>query len=123
MPRKPKLNSGKSLTIHAKTLSDEEKIRAFKELHARNFDLELNSTIMEAINTFLKKHNWPPGNSQTVMEVFCNPKRADAQQCSICEETAIGKAKATNGWQGLLCQRHYEQSRDARLLRKWKPIC
>ena len=67
MPRRPNLNSGKSITIHAKTAIHEEKIKAFKEIHARNFDLEIQSTLMEAINRFLAKHNYPPGNSQTLL--------------------------------------------------------
>lgn len=67
MPRRPKLNSGKSLTIHAKNPSDIERIKAFKEIHARNFDLEIQGTMMEAVNRFLAKHNYPPGNSQTLL--------------------------------------------------------
>ena len=67
VPRKPNLHSGKSITIHAKTISDEERIRAFKEIHARNFDLEIQTTVMEAVNRFLAKHHYPPGNSQTLL--------------------------------------------------------
>lgn len=67
MPRKPNLNSGKSITFHAKTPAHEERIKAFKEIHARNFDLEIQCTMMEAVNRFLAKHNYPPGNSQTLL--------------------------------------------------------
>lgn len=67
MPRKPNLHSGKSITFHAKTPAHEERIKAFKEIHARNFDLEIQVTMMEAINKFLAKHNYPPGNSQTLL--------------------------------------------------------
>lgn len=81
----------------------------------------LSKFIVEKIEEYVRLHE--PGNPQQRLDTIAKlgkPYRADAQQCSICGETAIGKAKATNGWQGLLCQRHYEQSRDARLLRKWK---
>ena len=60
-------HSGKSITIHAKTVVDEERIRAFKEIHARNFDLQIQDTMMKAVNMFLAKHNYPPGNSQTLL--------------------------------------------------------
>lgn len=60
-------HSGKSITIHAKNPSDEDRIKAFKEIHSRNFDLEIQATIMEAVNKFLAKHNYPPGNSQTLL--------------------------------------------------------
>jgi len=123
MPRTPNPSSGKSLTIHAKTLSDEEKIRAYKEIHARNEDLKINASVMGHVDNFLKRHNWPPGNSQTLMSVFTEQKKIQ-QKCGRegCEESAIGKAEAKNGWQGFLCQRHYRQSRDARLLRKWRKL-
>lgn len=71
--RIPKQSSGKSLTIHAKSLPDEEKIRAFKEIHARNPDLQIKETMMECVNRFLSRHNWPPGNSQTLLQVFLEP--------------------------------------------------
>ncbi len=60
-------HSGKSITFHAKNIADEERIRAFKEIHARNFDLQIQGTLMEAVNRFLANHNYPPGNSQTLL--------------------------------------------------------
>lgn len=62
MTRLPNVRVGKSLTVHAKTPEEEEKIRAFKEIHARNPDLTIHDTIMEYIRQFLAKHNYPPGN-------------------------------------------------------------
>lgn len=66
MPRNPNSNSGKSLTIHF-TDSEEKSVKAFKEIHGRNTELQIHSTIMEAVNRFLAKHNYPPGNSQTCL--------------------------------------------------------
>ena len=47
-------------------IEDEEKIRGAKEIVARNPEL----TMMNILDPFLKKHNWPPGNSQTLLETF-----------------------------------------------------
>jgi len=77
--------------------------------------LEYKKELLQLCREFLRKHNYPPGNPQT--QLF--NEKATAQVC-WCGEEAIGEAVATNGWQGLLCQGHYEQSRDARLLRRWK---
>jgi len=75
---------------------------------------------MKDIDRFLQEHNWPPGNSQTLISVFTGQEKI-VRKCH-CGEKAIGEAVATNGWQGFLCEAHYEQSRDARLLKKWKVI-
>jgi len=58
------------------------------------------------------------GNPQTRLDV-CGVK---ADHFCHCGEIAVGEAEATNGWKGFLCQGHYEQSRDARLLRRWEKI-
>lgn len=70
MGRQADPKAGKSLTIHAATPAEEEKIKAFKEIHARNTDLEIRATVMECVDRFLAKHNWPPGNSQTKLASF-----------------------------------------------------
>ena len=100
----------------------EVKIRAFKELVARN-GLQISDILFEKVDEFLREHNWPPGNSQTLMSVFTEPKLV-MQKCGRegCGLPAIGKAWAKNGWQGFLCRSHYEQSRDARLLMKWREV-
>jgi len=99
VPRKPNLNSGKSITIHAKTLADEERIRAFKEIHARNFDLKIQATVMEAVNRFLSKHNYPPGNSQTLLF------QETLKKCSDCKQEFkhLTSVLYISGTRGLLC--------------------
>jgi len=48
----------------------ETEFRAMKEICARS-GLKLNEEIYErAVKSFLKDHNWPPGNSQTLLERF-----------------------------------------------------
>lgn len=47
----------------------EIKIRAFKELVARN-ELEISEVLFEKVEEFLKEHNWPPGNSQLPLTKF-----------------------------------------------------
>ena len=48
----------------------ETEFRAMKEICARN-GLKLNEEVYErAVKPFLRDHNWPPGNSQTLLERF-----------------------------------------------------
>ena len=63
---------------------------AFKEICARN-QLSMSQEVYErAIKTFLRDHHWPPGNSQTLLEVFEEkntiPKMA---VCEVCGESAV----------------------------------
>ena len=71
MPRPPKPSSIQ-LIIRAKPEWEVE-FRAFKELCARN-GIQYSQEIYErAIRPFLRDHNWPPGNSQTVLNGFVPP--------------------------------------------------
>lgn len=78
--------AGKSLTIHAGTPAEEEKIKAFKELHARNPDLQIQKTVMDCVDTFLAKHNWPPGNSQTQLSTFGAKNTLRCQSYTGCRK-------------------------------------
>ncbi len=117
MVRQAKANSGKSLTIHAKTLADEEKIRAFKEIHARNSDLEIQRTVMANIEGFLAKHNWPPGNSQTLLEIFGAEL---SLMCVYCGKGGFKTLRRVNtpGGEMSVCPSCYENLKDRRLIRK-----
>jgi hypothetical protein len=69
MPRKADYTAKTlRLTLCAKP-GQEDKIRAFKELAARN-DLEISDILFEKVEEFLKEHNYPPGNSQTLLSRF-----------------------------------------------------
>lgn len=60
----------------------EMEIRAFKELCARN-GLSMSEELYErGIKTFLHEHNWPPGNSQTLLPKF---GLTDKKRCFRCE--------------------------------------
>ena len=66
-------------------------IRAFKELCARN-DLKVSDVLYEKVEAFLKQHNWPPGNSQTVLSAFDKDlRRVPARKCYIhtCPNPAV----------------------------------
>ena len=62
---------------------EREKIRAVKEICARN-NITVRSVLMQyGVEHFLKLHNWPPGNSQTVLESFGSVKK---RECYLCHE-------------------------------------
>lgn len=64
----------------------EIKITAFKEICARN-GIQISDVLFEKVEAFLKEHNWPPGNSQTLLGVF--PQEAAAPKCYICKGEAV----------------------------------
>ena len=110
MPRKPHIRSGGSLTIHAKTPAEEEKIRAYKEIHARNEELEIQTSVMAAIDKFLREHNWPPGNSQTVLAVY-REVPSELRICQYCnefrEKTSWCKLKMVAMHKTASCERYH----------------
>jgi len=107
LTRLPNARVGKSLTVHAKTPEEEEKIRAFKEIHARNQDLSIHDTIMEYIRHFLAKHNYPPGNSQTVLTAFVGQP---VEKCFRCGNTfpALIRVQFVSGLRAGLCRKCFE---------------
>ncbi|MBS7635795.1 hypothetical protein KEJ37_00375 [Candidatus Bathyarchaeota archaeon] len=110
MTRLPNVNVGKSLTVHAKTPEEEEKIRAFKELHSRNPDLTIHDTIMECVRQFLAKHNYPPGNSQTVLTAFVGQP---VEKCFRCGNTfhSLIKVQFVSGLRAGLCRKCFEMEK------------
>lgn len=60
---------------------ERERINAFKELCARN-NLKVRDVLMEKVDNFLRQHNWPPGNSQTVITSF-------SKQTNIAKEQVV----------------------------------
>ena len=63
---------------------------AFKEICARN-QLSMSEEIYErAIKVFLRDHHWPPGNSQTLLEVFEEKNTIPKLiVCEVCGEAAV----------------------------------
>jgi len=72
MPRPPNPKAKTSQLIFKAPLGGEEKLNAFKMLHARN-GLSMSDTLWESVEDFLRMHHWPPGNSQTVLDDVNNP--------------------------------------------------
>jgi len=117
MPRPPNSKVGKSLTIHARTPIEEQKIKAFKELHARNPDLEIHQTIMEYIDNFLIKHNYPPGNSQTILETFIGDVHRKCFRCGNMFKT-LRKVKFISGKVASVCSVCYDDYMNRTLIKK-----
>ena len=69
MPRKPNPNAEPQMIYRAKTEEEKIKLKAFKEICARN-GIEMRDVTAAGIDRFLREHNWPPGNSQTLLQVF-----------------------------------------------------
>lgn len=81
MPRKPKPDSEVPQMIYrAKTEEEKIKLKAFKEICARN-GIEMREVAAAAVDRFLREHNWPPGNSQTLLQVFGSETK---KFCGLC---------------------------------------
>ena len=93
--------------------------KEFKEICTREGEA-MSDKIEVWILQYNQKHR--VGNPQLRIDYtlgLVNQQKCGREGCGL---PAIGKAWAKNGWQGFLCRSHYEQSRDARLLKKWKAI-
>lgn len=76
----------------------------------------------EKTEQFFKQYNEKHrvGNPQTVITKFSGESKSTAK--CFCGEPATHHVEANNGWKGFLCASHYEQNREARLLKKWKMV-
>ena len=93
----PKVANPKSKTKQIVAKPKEEwqtEFTAFKELCARN-GLSMSQEIYErAIIPFLREHNWPPGNSQTLIDVFVQKKIDDKiVMCDSCGKEAVYRCR------------------------------
>jgi hypothetical protein len=88
----------------------ETEVRAFKEICARN-GIEMSRELYErAVKSFLRDHNWPPGNSQTTLPVFSEknqtyvaPEKCGFTNCEgECEAIAVHKS----GYEMPICGYH-----------------
>ena len=67
MTRQPNPKSKTATLILRGNNEDEDtRIRALKEICVRN-NLQIRKVLLDKINLFLREHNWPPGNSQTLL--------------------------------------------------------
>lgn len=59
---------------------EEPKVRAFKEICARN-GIKVRTVLMEKVDSFLREHNYPPGNSQTLIKGYLEPQKKGLRKC------------------------------------------
>lgn len=71
VPRNPDPNTkNQQAYVRGNTEEEKELIKAAKQICARNKDLNMRDVLMKGIKKFLRDHNWPPGNSQTMLASF-----------------------------------------------------
>lgn len=75
-----------NIQIHGKP-GEAEKIRAFKEICARN-GIEMRDVVLKAVDHFLREHHWPPGNSQTLLN-----EEPPKKQCWRCKNMFLKLTK------------------------------
>lgn len=100
-PRKPDPQAKVVQLICRAHPGEETKFRAFKEICRRN-DIEYRTVLAEKVDQFLTEHNWPPGNSQTLLTVFgAKAKYA----CSRCGEkfSKLQRVEFVSGLKAELC--------------------
>lgn len=101
---------------------ERDRINAFKELCARNH-LNVRDVLMEKVDSFLRQHNWPPGNSQMVITVFTGEAKTIVKcQHPNCDNPSSSEVWAHNKWHGYYCETHFFRSRDAKLLKRWRRL-
>jgi len=82
LPKPPDPKGKSNRLVLAASPEQEIYVRAFKEIVARN-GLTIRDILFEkAVLPFLKEHNWPPGNSQTVLPKF---GLTDKKRCFRCK--------------------------------------
>ena len=94
-------------------IEDEEKIRGAKEIVARNPEL----TMMNILDPFLKKHNWPPGNSQTLLETFGSELSLICVYCGKGGFKTLRKVTTPGGTMSV-CPSCYKDLKFRRLIKK-----
>jgi len=82
--RKPDPNAKTNqLVIKSDDPLDVQKFQAVREIVARNSDLTIKKALMPGVDLFLRKHNWPPGNSQTVLNSFGAKVKKECPWCGL----------------------------------------
>lgn len=103
MARPPNPNSKTlNLVLRGKP-GESEKIRAFKEICGRNRKLTISGVLMKyGVEYFLKLHNWPPGDSQSVLEAYGSERK---RECYLCHELKpkLVKVEFISGLQRSIC--------------------
>ena len=116
MPKKPSV-SNVNIQVFGKP-GEEPKIRAFKEICGRN-NIEIRSVVLEAVDAFLRQHNWPPGNSQTLLEKFGSDVRVVCMRCHRSfAETEVCRVVYKTGWEASSCVECLKKDKGKGLVKK-----
>lgn len=123
MPKPPNPKSNR-IVIQGNNEDENIRVRAFKEICFRN-NIPYREEVLKRIDNFLKEHNWPPGNSQTLLPRFVE-KRLVEKRCEHpgCANVACwldypyppGKNKLYS------CNYHHKESLENQLLKKSKSL-
>lgn len=116
MPRQPNPKSKTTRLVLVPKQGQEQSIRAFKEIIARN-GLNISDILFEKVVSFLKQHNWPPGNSQTLLQTFIDEVKG---KCFRCEGMfpVLVKVKFISGLVAPLCRECLEHDQDRGVIKK-----
>jgi hypothetical protein len=119
MPRPPNPNAKTNqVLIKARDQNEVVKVGAFKELCARN-GLAMNDVLMDKITEFLRQHNWPPGNSQTLLQAFGPELRVVCMRCQKSfRETEVCRVVYKSGWEASSCVECLKKDKGKGLVKK-----
>jgi hypothetical protein len=95
----------------------EDKFRAFKEICVRNNLQVTDQLFIFGVEAFLRKHHWPPGNSQTLLAKFQAPVMA---HCWFCKKPAEHQVRhRKSGKIYTACDYHRDQVKGSE---KWEIV-
>ena len=88
MTRQPDIQSKTDRAVYSpSSIEGKQKVRDFKTL-CRQDGISANHLLEEALDLLFKKHHWPPGNPQLLLERFQEDKPAVVPNCK-CGRPAV----------------------------------
>jgi len=120
---RPPEAKAKSHQLIVKAKPEEEvELAAFKELCARNGIKIRDEIFTRTIRPFLREHNWPPGNSQTVIDVYTTTLEEKKELiCERCGEKTeqLYEAMFISGKKLKECKNCFEHAKNKKLVKKF----
>jgi len=126
MPRPPNPHAKTKRLVLEGTIEEESvRIRAFKKICVAD-GLQMKKELLDLLDFWLKKHNWPPGNPQTLLHSF-GVQTKITQQCQYpnCEEIATHECIPNSPYaqkKVFYCQKHHDHAKESRLLKASKRL-
>jgi len=117
----PKIPNPKAKTLRLVLIpkeNQEMKIRAFKEICARN-GFKISDVLFERVESFLREHNWPPGNSQTLLSSFGAERSLTCFRCKKKFRSLI-RVEYISGLEAQTCRDCLETDKRRRVVKKVK---